>query len=650
MTDGGTRVTVDALRKFFLSEAGIVVLLGVGVLIIGIFVGTTVGRIVCGLLFAAAMVTAYVRHRRHPEHAASPAGTRAEPSAEDPSPTSPRDTMKKLLFDDYQSSRGPYVVKEVDDTDGLVIPATRSVQAAPAVAKKEEVREFAVGDFFDLDSEIYRTETEPSGEFNFLAAKMLGALRDVLFAHTAAFFWVNREKGKLVLETYLSGAEQVRPEKKFDFGTDLVSQVASEGKPKFVGRVQEGTLHELVPYYAGDEPVRSVVAVPVFYPDPSGGQAPVGVIVADSTAEDAFGQETLLQLGNFTKLASALVKTYTDKYDLLVDAELLASIRRMQDRLKSDPTEPAVLNALAEEANRLVRWDALAVVMFSEEAHGWAVQKVANRAGIPYVEQGSRVDFERSIAGTAVRTNQVRVIEDLAASEEPRFAPGEELERRGSAVVVPMSSLSRCYGAVLFESRSERVFGGTEVETLYRLVENAAGSLDVIYMNDLVRDHVVVDQLTGSFTRKHFLTTVEQEVRRAEDYSQELSLVSVAVDGMKDLQSRYGREGFDAVMARVARVIRGMVRPYDPIGRLDDDRVGVLLVNTAASDAYLWAEKIRTHVASQVMTVGPRTISVTVSAGVCGMMDGMEKDDLLTGTGRMLQQAIDNGGNLVRVY
>jgi diguanylate cyclase (GGDEF)-like protein len=143
---------------------------------------------------------------------------------------------------------------------------------------------------------------------------------------------------------------------------------------------------------------------------------------------------------------------------------------------------------------------------------------------------------------------------------------------------------------------------------------------------------------------------VEQEVRRAEDYGQELSLVSVAVDGMKDLQSRHGREGFDAVMAGVARVIRSLVRPYDPIGRLDDDRVGVLLVNTAASDAYLWAEKIRTHVASQVMTVGPRTISVTVSAGVCGMMDGMEKDDLLNGTGRMLQQAIDNGGNLVRVY
>jgi diguanylate cyclase (GGDEF)-like protein len=649
MTDGGTRVTVDALRRVVVSEAGIVALLGLGVLIIGLFVGTPVGQVVCGLLFVAAMVTAYWKYRRRDVLPRDDGDSVEETTADDRHPTSPRDTMKKLLFDDYQSSRGPYVVKEINETEAAVIPATRSMQAAPTVAK-EEVREFAVGDFFDLDSDIYRTETEPSGEFNFLVGKLLGALQEVLFAHTVAFFWVNREKAKLVLEAHRSPSPHFCGEKKYDLGNDLVSQVAADGKPKFVGRVQEGTLTELVPYYTSGGDVRSVVAVPVFYLDGTGGQAPVAVIVADSTAEDAFGPETLLQLGNFTKLASALVKSYTDKYDLLLDAELLASIRRMQDRLKSEPAEPAVLNALAEEANRLVRWDALAVVMYSEDAHGWAVQKVVNRAGIPYVEQGYRLDFEESIAGSAVRANQVRVVDDLAALQEPRFAAREELERRGSVVVVPMSSLSRCYGAVVFESRNERNFAGTEVETLYRLVENAAGALDVIYMNDLVRDHVVVDQLTGSFTRKHFLTTIENEVARADDYSQELALVSVAVDGMKDLQARYGREGFDAVMAQVARVIRGQVRPYDCIGRLDEDRIGVLLVHTAASDAYLWAEKVRTHVASQVMTLGPRTISVTVSAGVCGMMDGMAKEDLLGGTGRMLQQAIENGGNLVRVY
>ncbi len=57
-----------------------------------------------------------------------------------------------------------------------------------------------------------------------------------------------------------------------------------------------------------------------------------------------------------------------------------------------------------------------------------------------------------------------------------------------------------------------------EVETLYRLVENAAALLEIIYLDELVKDYVIVDQLTGSFTRRHFLKTVEEEVRRAEDF------------------------------------------------------------------------------------------------------------------------------------
>ena len=81
--------------------------------------------------------------------------------------------------------------------------------------------------------------------------------------------------------------------------------------------------------------------------DRAQGILPVGTIVADSKAEDAFGQETLELLGRFTKLVSALIKSYTDKYDLLLDSELLSSIRRMQDRIRSEPGEQTILTALA---------------------------------------------------------------------------------------------------------------------------------------------------------------------------------------------------------------------------------------------------------------------------------------------------------------
>jgi diguanylate cyclase (GGDEF)-like protein len=102
-------------------------------------------------------------------------------------------------------------------------------------------------------------------------------------------------------------------------------------------------------------------------------------------------------------------------------------------------------------------------------------------------------------------------------------------------------------------------------------------------------------------------------------------------------------------MNQVAKIIRTNIRAYDVVGRQEPDGMGVLLVSTTASDAYLWAEKIRKQIAGHIITLGGRSFSVTVSAGVCGLSEGMCKDELLEGTTRVLSKAIEDGGNLVRV-
>jgi diguanylate cyclase (GGDEF)-like protein len=168
-------------------------------------------------------------------------------------------------------------------------------------------------------------------------------------------------------------------------------------------------------------------------------------------------------------------------------------------------------------------------------------------------------------------------------------------------------------------------------------------------MNDLVKDFVIVDQLTGSFNKKHFMKKLEEEIQRAEDFGQELALVSLVIDNNQELVNRHGDEGFDSILNQIARIVRANIRSYDIVGRQDADGMGVLLINTTASEAYLWAEKVRKQIASHIITIGGRSFSVTLSAGVCGLSEGMHKDEMIAGTTRVLSQAIEDGGNLVRV-
>ena len=644
MTDDGTKAILEVVRQRLLTVNGIVALVGFLALIIGLFLGSPVGRIICGIILLGVAAYGFIRWRirKHPF-----IGLDKE-NKEDVS-QSPEGIMKKLLFDDFQSSGARYVVKEIEEGEA-VVPSTKSVQPAVITSKEEKVKEFAIGDFFDLESDIFRNEAEPRSEFNFLLNKVLLALKEFLFAHSVAFFWANRDKEQMVLEATATDSQNFMTSKRFGIENDIVSQVANNGKPQVLGRVNPVSEKDLVRYYESPEYVKSIVVVPVYFLKGSKDGLPVGVIVADSKAEDAFGAETLGLLGNFTKLVSALVKSYTDKYDLLLDSELLTSIRRLQDRVKSDPGEYTILTVLAEESNRLANWDYLTIVMYSEERKGWVLQKVVNKSGSSYVGPDQLIDVNESLVGRVIRTNKIESVEDLSAEEPIRFHTSEKIDSKGSFLCIPISSLNRCYGALILESRSRSNFSGNEAETIYRLVENAAAALEVLYMNDLVKDYVIVDHMTGSFTKKHFLKKLEEEVQRADDFGMELACVSIAIDGMEDQVNRYGKDGFDSILNQVAKIVRGNIRAYDVVGRQDVDMIGILLINTAASDAYLWAEKIRKQIASHVITLSGRSFSITVSAGVCGLTEGMHKEELITGTSQVLHKAIENGGNLVRVF
>jgi len=646
MTDDGIKAVVARIRqKVFTLDGAIALVAGVA-LIIGLFIGSPVGRITCGIIVLAGVAYFVVTLRLEKRVSRELGGIDGKHKEELYSQPS-KDSMKKLLFDDFQSWGEKYVVKEVNE-EPAVVPSTKTAQ--PVKLKPETVRELEILDFFDLDSDTSLSETEPKSEFHNLVNKVLLVLKDVLFAHTVAFFWANREKQQMILESMATDSQSFMSTKRFSIDSDLVSQVARTGKAQIVGQVTPSTEKELLCYYEAPSGVQSVLGVPVFFMDSTKEILPVGVIVADSKAEDAFGQETLTLLGRFTKLVSALVKSYTDKYELLIDSELLTSLRRMQDRIKSDPSEQGILNALAEETNRLANWDYLAIAMYAEDRYGWALQKVVNKTGQPYVAPDQVVDIAGTVVGDVIRTNSVKVVDDLGGENIVRFHKNENAVTGGSFVSIPISSFNRCYGAMTLESKAPANFSGKDVETIFRLVEHAASALEVVYMNNLVREHVPVDQLTGTLTRKHFLRTMEEEVQRAEEFGVDLSFVSVAIDAAAEHATRYGRDGCDTMLNEISRILRSNIRPYDVLGRQEDDRLGVLLINTPASEAYLWAEKIRKAVASHVIRIGAKTLSVTVSAGVCGLTGGMQTGELVAGTTQVLGKAIQDGGNLVRIF
>jgi diguanylate cyclase (GGDEF)-like protein len=169
-------------------------------------------------------------------------------------------------------------------------------------------------------------------------------------------------------------------------------------------------------------------------------------------------------------------------------------------------------------------------------------------------------------------------------------------------------------------------------------------------MQEVINEYVIIDDVTGVYSKKFFSQKLEEELQRADDNGSELSMLFITLDKVADVVARFGHGGLERVMLTLAKAIRGSVRTYDIVGRYDNNRFGVLLINTAANEAYLWAEKIRKSVASHVISLEEKSFSITISTGVCGALEGMKKEELVGNTTAVVNRAAESGGNAVRVF
>jgi len=370
----------------------------------------------------------------------------------------------------------------------------------------------------------------------------------------------------------------------------------------------------------------------------------------DCKGEDAYGPEALAQLGQFTKLISALIQSYTDKYDLLLDSEVLRSITRQRDQLRLDFTVHNAIRSLAEEVSRIVPWDYIAAVVFDDARKAWALHYVMNRMNDAYVPMGQEIDLHHSLTGQVIQYSVPKVVDNIASLSLPRYYRAERCESAGSLIALPLSSVQRCYGALIVESKDAGTYSDADARLLQKLADTTSWSLEILSLTDVATNFVATDEVTGVATRRHFLDRVQEEVQRSSDFGSELAVVMIAIDNVQELAARHGTDSVDAVLQTIGRLIKASVRPYDVVGRIDVNRFGILLVRTTTNEASLWSEKLRKNVASHIVNVDGKSFSVTISVGVSGAATEVTDMVLLENADRVLKKAVEAGGNIVRVF
>ncbi len=182
-----------------------------------------------------------------------------------------------------------------------------------------------------------------------------------------------------------------------------------------------------------------------------------------------------------------------------------------------------------------------------------------------------------------------------------------------------------------------------------------------IRLYEMVRELSIVDGLTGTFVRRHFLERFEEEIRRALKQRFPLTVLMLDIDHFKRYNDDFGHLVGDATLKEVARIIRANVRNVDIVARYGGEEFVVVIPETKQEGGVEVAERIRSAVARRAFHVYDEETRVTVSIGICVFPQDLPQPgadeydpsflfELLQRADRALYRAKEEGRNRVVVY
>jgi diguanylate cyclase (GGDEF)-like protein len=156
------------------------------------------------------------------------------------------------------------------------------------------------------------------------------------------------------------------------------------------------------------------------------------------------------------------------------------------------------------------------------------------------------------------------------------------------------------------------------------------------------------DALTRTLNQKSWLAETERRIFLARGTERALSALLVEIDQLPELSERLGALGGNALLLRVARVLREQFGDAAVIGRLTSNRFALTLPDTDAERATELAQQLCLKLSTRSLSLLGETVTVTASVGVATVYRTTGADELVEDALAALERATDAGRNAVR--
>jgi len=276
------------------------------------------------------------------------------------------------------------------------------------------------------------------------------------------------------------------------------------------------------------------------------------------------------------------------------------------------------------------------------------VSALGDRRATARLEGVAVVDCSDSVTGPAllygVGTGGPDVLEQVAALlERSSSTPSHARAADGRHLIVSPWTLppGRPGGLVMWRAADAMPWEAAD----HQMAALAGGLIRVMLENG--PDESGIDRLTGLPNRLYFLDEADRRIERLVQDRVPGTLMLISLDDLGPMSDRHGRDARHWVLARVAALIRAMVRPADLVARVGGDEFATWLDGADHMTAAERAETLCTRRLTLPETPARGVVSApTLSVGIACREIGSDEDvrALLLRAREALMHVREDGG------
>lgn len=198
-------------------------------------------------------------------------------------------------------------------------------------------------------------------------------------------------------------------------------------------------------------------------------------------------------------------------------------------------------------------------------------------SGIAEKFLGLRLNIENSLSGECIRGRIPLVSNDIETDDRVNKEACRKIGLN-SMIVVPLIYINDVVGIIKVLSGKPGHFNKEDI----KILELMSGLIAAAMFNAMKNDESELfhkathDSLTGISNRSIFYDHLRQKLSKAMKKSECFGIISLDMDGLKEINDNYGHRAGDAAIKELALRISGALGEADTVSRLGGDEFGII--------------------------------------------------------------------------